>query len=126
MITLLIVFSSVDKLIMTARSKLSVLCQAVSKIEITPEIRARANIFYHNIVARFMRENYREEVAAEGGRSTRHSGTRRTRSMEQYAARTGRDPRAPGIDSVSPVIHTRLNRKDHTTVQLLFLFYFLV
>lgn len=53
---------------MTARQKLNVLIQAVSKMELTPEIRANANLFYHNVIMRSMRESYREEAVAEGGK----------------------------------------------------------
>ncbi|KAL0902632.1 hypothetical protein ABMA27_000459 [Loxostege sticticalis] len=56
-----------DKLILTARQKLNVLIQAVSKMEVTPEIKQNANLFYHNILARSMRDNYKDEVVAEGG-----------------------------------------------------------
>ncbi|XP_075991106.1 uncharacterized protein LOC142986475 [Anticarsia gemmatalis] len=56
-----------DKLILTAKQKLSVLMQAVSKIEVTPEIRLNANQFYHQILARVMRESYKDEAVAEGG-----------------------------------------------------------
>ncbi|XP_028033018.1 uncharacterized protein LOC114245167 [Bombyx mandarina] len=56
-----------DKLILNAKQKLGVLIQAVSKMEVTPEIRADANLFYHNILARSMKENYRDEQVAEGG-----------------------------------------------------------
>ncbi|CAG4942236.1 uncharacterized protein LOC123705074 [Colias croceus] len=56
-----------DKLILTARQKLNVLIQAISKMEVTSEVRANANLFYHNILARTMRDNYKEEVVAEGG-----------------------------------------------------------
>ncbi|KOB71747.1 Uncharacterized protein OBRU01_08148 [Operophtera brumata] len=41
--------------------------QAISKMEVTPEVRLNANIFYHNILASFMRDNYKDEVVAEGG-----------------------------------------------------------
>lgn len=60
---------TVDKLILTARQKLTVLIQAVSKMEVTPQVKINANIFYHNILARSMRENYKDEVVAEGGMS---------------------------------------------------------
>lgn len=43
------------------------LIQAVSKMDVTDEVRASARLFYHNILARFMRDNYKEEVVAEGG-----------------------------------------------------------
>ncbi|KAM3968706.1 LOW QUALITY PROTEIN: uncharacterized protein ACR2FA_013018 [Aphomia sociella] len=56
-----------DKLILTARQKLNVLIQAVAKMDVTPEIRDNAKLFYHNILARFMRDNYKEEIVAEGG-----------------------------------------------------------
>ncbi|KAI8430665.1 hypothetical protein MSG28_000862 [Choristoneura fumiferana] len=56
-----------DKLILTARQKLNVLIGAVSKMEVTKEVRQTANIFYHNILARFMQDNYKDEVVAEGG-----------------------------------------------------------
>ncbi|CAG9558142.1 unnamed protein product [Danaus chrysippus] len=56
-----------DKLLLNARQKLNMLMQAVSKMEVTEEIRATARLFYHNILARFMRDNYKEEVVAEGG-----------------------------------------------------------
>ncbi|XP_063837979.1 uncharacterized protein LOC135087063 [Ostrinia nubilalis] len=55
-----------DKLILTARQKLTVLIQAVSKMEVTPEIKLNANIFYHNILARSMQDNYKDDVVAEG------------------------------------------------------------
>lgn len=60
---------AVDKLILTARQKLNVLIGAVSKMEVTQEVRQTANVFYHNILARFMQDNYKEEVVAEGGKS---------------------------------------------------------
>ncbi|RVE42190.1 hypothetical protein evm_013155 [Chilo suppressalis] len=56
-----------DKLILIARQKLNVLIQAVSRMEVTPEIKANAKLFYHNILARSMRDNYKDEVIAEGG-----------------------------------------------------------
>ncbi|XP_045531241.1 uncharacterized protein LOC123718622 [Pieris brassicae] len=56
-----------DKLILTARQKLNVLIQAVSKMDVTADVRANANAFYHGILARTMRDNYKEEVVAEGG-----------------------------------------------------------
>ncbi|XP_072930299.1 uncharacterized protein [Epargyreus clarus] len=56
-----------DKLILTARQKLNVLIQAIAKMEVTEEVRTNANIFYHNILARFMRDHYKDEVVAEGG-----------------------------------------------------------
>ncbi|XP_032527151.1 uncharacterized protein LOC116777614 [Danaus plexippus] len=56
-----------DKLLMNARQKLNMLMQAVSKMEVTEEIRLTARLFYHNILARFMRDNYKEEVVVEGG-----------------------------------------------------------
>ncbi|KAG6452191.1 hypothetical protein O3G_MSEX007493 [Manduca sexta] len=56
-----------DKLILTAKQKLNVLIQAVSKMEVTPEVRLNARLFYHNILARTMRDNYKDEVVAEGG-----------------------------------------------------------
>ncbi|XP_013144909.1 PREDICTED: uncharacterized protein LOC106108324 [Papilio polytes] len=56
-----------DKLILNARQKLNVLIQAISKMEVTSEIRANANQFYHNILARSMRDSYKDEVVAEGG-----------------------------------------------------------
>ncbi|KAJ0183730.1 hypothetical protein K1T71_000153 [Dendrolimus kikuchii] len=56
-----------DKLIPTAKQKLNVLIQAVSKMEVTPEVRTNANLFYHNILARTMRDNFKDEVVAEGG-----------------------------------------------------------
>lgn len=58
---------TVDKLILTARQKLTVLIQAISKMDVTPMVKINANIFYHNILARSMRENYKDEVLAEGG-----------------------------------------------------------
>lgn len=64
---LIIIALTVDKLILTARQKLTVLIQAVSKMEVTPEVKQNANIFYHNILARSMRDNYKDEVVAEGG-----------------------------------------------------------
>lgn len=57
----------VDKLILVAKQKLTVLIQAIAKMEVTPQIKANANMFYHNILARFMRDNYKDEVTAEGG-----------------------------------------------------------
>ncbi|KAJ8737005.1 hypothetical protein PYW07_000276 [Mythimna separata] len=56
-----------DKLISNARQKLNVLIQAVSRIEVTPQIRAEANQFYHQILARTMRENFQDDVIQEGG-----------------------------------------------------------
>ncbi|XP_022123979.1 uncharacterized protein LOC110999291 [Pieris rapae] len=56
-----------DKLILTAKQKLNVLIQAVSKMDVTADVRANANAFYHGILARTMRDNYKEEVVAEGG-----------------------------------------------------------
>ncbi|KPJ06407.1 hypothetical protein RR48_14146 [Papilio machaon] len=56
-----------DKLILNARQKLNVLIQAIAKMEVTSEIRANANQFYHNILARSMRDSYKDEVVAEGG-----------------------------------------------------------
>lgn len=64
---LIVIALTVDKLILTARQKLTVLIQAVSKMEVTPEVKQNANIFYHNILARSMRDNYKDEVVAEGG-----------------------------------------------------------
>ncbi|KPI91889.1 PREDICTED: uncharacterized protein LOC106126166 [Papilio xuthus] len=56
-----------DKLVLNARQKLNVLIQAIAKMEVTSEIRANANLFYHNILARSMRDSYKDEVVAEGG-----------------------------------------------------------
>ncbi|CAK1588268.1 unnamed protein product [Parnassius mnemosyne] len=56
-----------DKLILNARQKLNVLMQAVSKMEVTKDIREQAYLFYHNILARSMRDNYKEEAVMEGG-----------------------------------------------------------
>ncbi|XP_026762607.2 uncharacterized protein LOC113521303 [Galleria mellonella] len=56
-----------DKLILTARQKLIMLIQAVAKMEVTPEIKDNAKSFYHNILARFMKDNYKDEVVTEGG-----------------------------------------------------------
>lgn len=67
--------STVDKLIATAKQKLTVLMTAISKIEVTPEIRASANQFYHQILARAMTENYKDEAVAEGGKSYSILGT---------------------------------------------------
>lgn len=57
---------------MNARQKLNVLIQAISKMEVTSEIRANANQFYHNILARSMRDSYKDEVVAEGGKLTKY------------------------------------------------------
>lgn len=46
-----------------------VLIQAVSKMEVTPEVRVNANMFYHQILVRAMKENYKDEVVQEGGTS---------------------------------------------------------
>lgn len=43
------------------------LIQAVSKMEVDDEVKANARLFYHNILARFMKDNYKEEAMAEGG-----------------------------------------------------------
>ena len=59
--------STVDKLIANAKQKLTVLINAVSKMELTPEVRANANQFYHQILARVMRESYQDDVVLEGG-----------------------------------------------------------
>uniref|UniRef100_A0A2A4JHB4 Uncharacterized protein n=1 Tax=Heliothis virescens TaxID=7102 RepID=A0A2A4JHB4_HELVI len=59
--------SDFEKLLATARQKLNVLIQAVAKMEVTPEIRDSAFQFYHQIVAREMRENFLEDVVQEGG-----------------------------------------------------------
>ncbi|XP_022832809.1 uncharacterized protein LOC111360814 [Spodoptera litura] len=59
--------SDFDKLIATAKQKLNVLIQAVSKMEVTPELKANANQFYHQILARAMRESYEDDVVLEGG-----------------------------------------------------------
>ncbi|XP_045784996.1 uncharacterized protein LOC123880742 isoform X1 [Maniola jurtina] len=56
-----------DKLLSTARQKITMLVQAVSKMEVTEEVRTDARLFYHNILARFMRDNYKDEVIVEGG-----------------------------------------------------------
>ncbi|CAG5039803.1 unnamed protein product [Parnassius apollo] len=56
-----------DKLILNARQKLNVLMQAVSKMDVTKDIREQAYLFYHNILARSMRDNYIEEAVMEGG-----------------------------------------------------------
>ncbi|XP_052746644.1 uncharacterized protein LOC112047652 [Bicyclus anynana] len=56
-----------DKLISTARQKIAALIQAVSKMEVNDDVRATARHFYNNILARLMRDNYKEEVTAEGG-----------------------------------------------------------
>lgn len=42
---------------------------AVSKMEVTNEVKAQAKQFYHNILARNMRENFKEEAVIEGGNS---------------------------------------------------------
>lgn len=60
---------TVDKLILTAKQKLNVLIQAVSKMDVTAEVKANANAFYHGILARTMRDNYKDEVVAEGGKN---------------------------------------------------------
>ncbi|CAH2218116.1 jg24971 [Pararge aegeria aegeria] len=60
----------VDKLLSTARQKISMLIQAISKMDVNDEVRATARLFYHNILARFMRDNYNDEVVAEGGMGT--------------------------------------------------------
>ncbi|CAH2035351.1 unnamed protein product, partial [Iphiclides podalirius] len=59
--------ADLDKLISNARQKLNVLVQAISKMDVTGDIRAQANQFYHNILARSMRDSYKEETVAEGG-----------------------------------------------------------
>ncbi|PZC75906.1 uncharacterized protein LOC110378216 [Helicoverpa armigera] len=59
--------SDFDKLLANAKQKLTVLIQAVAKMEVTPEIRDCAFQFYHQIVAREMRENFIEDVVHEGG-----------------------------------------------------------
>ncbi|XP_063394540.1 uncharacterized protein LOC134679511 [Cydia fagiglandana] len=59
--------SDFDKLLATAKQKIGVLVGAVAKMEVSAEDRMAANLFYHNILARFMRDNYKEEVLAEGG-----------------------------------------------------------
>lgn len=59
--------STVDKLISNAKQKLNVLINAVSKMELTPEIRTNANKFYHQVLARVMRESYQDDVVLEGG-----------------------------------------------------------
>ncbi|XP_026316058.1 uncharacterized protein LOC113227376 [Hyposmocoma kahamanoa] len=59
--------SDFDKLITTAKQKLTVLVGAVSKMEVTNEVKANAKQFYHNILARNMRENFKEEAVIEGG-----------------------------------------------------------
>ncbi|XP_035438499.2 uncharacterized protein LOC118268219 [Spodoptera frugiperda] len=59
--------SDFDKLILTAKQKLTVLIQAVSKMEVTPEVKANAYLFYHQILARTMRDNYEDDVVLEGG-----------------------------------------------------------
>lgn len=41
--------------------------QAITKMEVTEEIRAQAHQFYHQILARVMKENYKDEAVAEGG-----------------------------------------------------------
>ncbi|XP_047543815.1 uncharacterized protein LOC125075970 [Vanessa atalanta] len=56
-----------DKLLLNARQKINLLIQAVSKMEVDDEVKSNARLFYHNILARFMRDNYREEAVAEGG-----------------------------------------------------------
>ncbi|XP_049885935.1 uncharacterized protein LOC126380516 [Pectinophora gossypiella] len=56
-----------DKLLNNARQKLNVLMAAVAKLDLSEEIRQSANMFYHNILARAMRENYKEDVVVEGG-----------------------------------------------------------
>ncbi|XP_063373202.1 uncharacterized protein LOC134661172 [Cydia amplana] len=56
-----------DKLLATAKQKINVLVGALAKMEVSSEDRLAANLFYHNILARFMRDNYKEEVVAEGG-----------------------------------------------------------
>ncbi|KAL4717638.1 hypothetical protein ACJJTC_000787 [Scirpophaga incertulas] len=57
----------VFQLLVTARQKLNVLNQAVSKMNVTAEVKANANMFYHNILARSMCDNYKDEAVAEGG-----------------------------------------------------------
>ncbi|CAH0703377.1 unnamed protein product [Spodoptera exigua] len=59
--------SDFDKMIATAKQKLTVLIQAVSKMDVTPEMKANASQFYHQILARAMRESYEEDVVLEGG-----------------------------------------------------------
>ncbi|KAF9799155.1 hypothetical protein SFRURICE_006415, partial [Spodoptera frugiperda] len=59
--------SDFDKLILTAKQKLTVLIQAVSKMDVTPEVKANAYLFYHQILARTMRDNYEDDVVLEGG-----------------------------------------------------------
>lgn len=50
-----------------AKQKLNVLVGAVSKMEVTGEVKANAKQFYHNILARNMRENFKEDAVVEGG-----------------------------------------------------------
>lgn len=59
--------SAVDKMISTAKQKLTVLIQAVSKMDVTPEIKANAYLFYHQILATTMRDNYEDDIVLEGG-----------------------------------------------------------
>ncbi|XP_050361394.1 uncharacterized protein LOC126780766 [Nymphalis io] len=56
-----------DKLLLNARQKITLLIQAVSKMEVDDEVKSNARLFYHNILARFMKDNYKEEALAEGG-----------------------------------------------------------
>ncbi|XP_048005291.1 uncharacterized protein LOC125241050 isoform X2 [Leguminivora glycinivorella] len=56
-----------EKLLATAKQKIGVLVGALAKMDVSPADRLAANLFYHNILARFMRDNYKEEVVAEGG-----------------------------------------------------------
>ncbi|CAH0716542.1 unnamed protein product, partial [Brenthis ino] len=56
-----------DKLLLNARQKINMLIQAVSKMDVDDEVKANARLFYHNVLARSMKDNYKEEVMAEGG-----------------------------------------------------------
>lgn len=58
---------AVDKLIGNAQKKLNVLIQAVSKIEVSNDVKVQAKLFYHNIIARSMRDSYKEDAVVEGG-----------------------------------------------------------
>ncbi|XP_041987583.1 eukaryotic translation initiation factor 3 subunit A [Aricia agestis] len=59
--------ADLDKLLSVARQKLNVLVQAASKIEMTDTTRANANLFYHNTLSKYMKDNFKEDVVAEAG-----------------------------------------------------------
>ncbi|KAJ2953990.1 hypothetical protein O0L34_g2203 [Tuta absoluta] len=59
--------SDCDKLLNEAKAKLTLLMNAVAKIEVTKEVKAAAKQFYHNILAHSMRESFKEAAAVEGG-----------------------------------------------------------